>query len=236
MGRLHRYFQHPPDTPALKRAAAVLVGLAILVLAPGVSLATTIILDPIPAIDDVIDAGYNNVSSSDMTLGWSFDVDSDILIKKLGVWDDLDDGLDAAHQVGIWNDAGDLLVSTTVQSGTASPTEGPVVAGGQFRYEAIEFVDQVVLSAGETYVIGALFDDDDDFIWDGSSMSTASEIIFGEQLYADGNGFELPENPFPSPRYGYFGPNFMFVPEPSSGVLLALGLIAFAVSKRTHRP
>jgi hypothetical protein len=56
--------------------------------------------------------------SQDMR-GWAF-TDRTITVKSLGWWDSGDHGLAVSHQVGIWNAAGNLLLSATV------PAERPI--------------------------------------------------------------------------------------------------------------
>jgi hypothetical protein len=208
----------------LKRTAIVVLGVAALLLAPGASLANTF------AVDGFTDALSSAENSLDRSLGWSFTVETEILVKELGVWDADGDGFGQSHQVGIWNEAGSLLGSTSVLAGTATPAQGSPVAGGLFRFAA---VSDILLSVGETYVIGALFDGDDEFIFDASSMSTASEVSFGETRFSGmDSGFSFPSlnfalagHPELEGRLGLVGPNFTFVPEPSTAVLLGLGLL-----------
>src|ERR1700693_727987 len=59
------------------------------------------------------------VNSGTWTLGWSFSVNSSISVTSLGAYDASLYGLNVAHDVGIWDAAGDLLASATVPSGTA---------------------------------------------------------------------------------------------------------------------
>ena len=108
-------------------------------------------------------------------IGWIFDANQTLVVGKLGVWDFGADGLLASHQVGIWTSAGTLLGSTIVQSGVASPLAGPVAEDGRFRYQA---VSPIHLNAGSRYVIGGLFNDNDEFIHDGDQRHCRASDYF----------------------------------------------------------
>ena len=73
------------------------------------------------------------------TLGYTFTTTVPYNINALGVWFD---GLGFSHQVGLWDSAGNLLVSTTVL-----PTD---TVFGHFQYDPVSFF----LAPG-SYVIGA---------------------------------------------------------------------------------
>src|SRR5512135_2603468 len=54
------------------------------------------------------------------TLGYSFSANSPISVVGLGVYDYLGNGLNVAHDVGLWNASGTLLASTTVPAGSGA--------------------------------------------------------------------------------------------------------------------
>lgn len=187
-----------------------------------------------PAIVDFQTAGYQNANSSEQrTVGWIFTALDDIAVTHLGIWDGASDGLDAAHLVGIWDAAGLLLGSTTVQAGTTSTIFGAPAGGGSFRYERAPWI---ALQAGATYTIGALYDSDDIFEFNAAHVDTSPEIAFGEERYGDeGAGFVFPTDTFE--RWGLFGPNFQFValPEPSTAMLAMGGLAGLLAGARPRR-
>jgi hypothetical protein len=206
---------------------AAIAALAFLLPAAGPALAS-------PALVDFQTAGYQNSNSSQQrTLGWIFTALDDIAVTHLGVWDLGTDGLVASHQVGIWNSLGTLLGTTTVQAGTASAVFGAPAAGGSFRYEAVA---PIVLSAGATYTIGALFDMNDVFEFNAAHVDTGSVIAFGEERYGDeGAGFVFPTDTFE--RWGLFGPNFRYavLDTPAIAALFFVGLAGVAGGLRKRQ-
>ena len=149
-----------------------------------------------------------------ITLGFTFSVNSAITVTDLGIFDWSLDGLLEAHQVGLWNSGGSLLASVTVPSGTAA------VLDGDFRYVAISSLS---LTSGETYTLGAQYPTSNLEIVRGSAtLFTPSVVNYLEDKQAGGAGFIQPTLSTGATN-GFFGPNLLFVPEPSA---LILGLIA----------
>ena len=81
-----------------------------------------------------------------VTVGWEFTAQSDLWVSELGFFDLGQDGLNISHDVGIWDQDHNLIVSATVSAGTAAPVIG------EYRYVEIS---PFLLTAGQTYVIGA---------------------------------------------------------------------------------
>ncbi len=139
------------------------------------------------------------------TIGWTFTLGSDITVTSLGLYDSGEDGLANAHDIGIWNNSGTLLTSTTIPSGTSATLN----AG--YRYVSIT---PVVLSAGQTYVVGAFYPvgSGDKFIYN-SSQTYASPITFGQSRQTALFGSPPSSLSFPglhaSLDQGLFGPNFL---------------------------
>jgi hypothetical protein len=177
---------------------------------------------------------HSNGSTSNRMIGWVFDVNQTLDVGRLGVWDFGADGLFASHQVGIWTSAGALLGSTIVQSGVASPLAGPVTQDGRFRYQA---VSPIHLNAGSRYVIGGLFNENDEFIHHATSVFAAPQVTFiTERFSASGSAFVFPA--LTAERPGLFGPNFAFdiIPEPATPLLLGAAMfIVSGVRRRAKR-
>jgi hypothetical protein len=161
---------------------------------------------------------YYGASTGDV-VGWTFDVTQDIVVTDLGAWIDqstTDPGMDSEHMVGLWDSGQNLLASTTVMP-----------ASGEFNGFRYESVAPVALTTGETYTVGAMYTatDLDWYISGASNVVTAPEVNWVNSNYpASGDlGFVFPVST--SPSGGRFGANFLYIPEPTSLLLLGLSVL-----------
>lgn len=187
---------------------------------------------------------------ADATAGWSFTVNQTETYNYLGVWDsDLNfigentNGLELPHEVGLWDSNGDLLTSTTIQSGTASMAVFPTVdPPGVFRWEPI---DGITLSPGETYYLGAFyctssdcipgFTNDVDLFGIETSANFSPNINFNSSTFVSSFSFTFPGGEFAisSPGIGIFGPNIaQSIPEPTTILSSIITLITIPLLKK----
>ncbi len=90
---------------------------------------------------------FISYDNTDMTVGWSFTANENLLATMLGFWDaSPTNPLAQNHEVGLWTSGGTLLASTTVLTNSALT--------GAFRYEAIA---PTLLLSGQSYVLGARY-------------------------------------------------------------------------------
>ncbi|MHC4179055.1 MAG: PEP-CTERM sorting domain-containing protein [Planctomycetota bacterium] len=165
------------------------------------------------------DLGSTSLASmTDATIGWEFTANTDVHVVALGYLDPTGAGFTDQHEVGIFNASQSLVVSTVVQSGTASP----LVDG--FRYEP---VTPTLLAAGQTYVVAGRNRRQagvSSMVSDPVDLVFRPEISFvGGRTNGGAEEFSYP-GAFFSPGPGYFGPNFQ-IPEPSTFVLSAMGVL-----------
>jgi hypothetical protein len=193
---------------------------ALLTLAAGQASADTIAL--------TFSGGGSGLSAYNTTLGWSFTTSNTITVTALGMWDAGGNGLLFSHDVAIWANGGALLMSGTVQSGTADPlTSG-------FRFNS-SLTGTTTLTPG-TYVIGGVLAGPPvgDLIAENATASTASGIVRLQDRYGTlSNVLIRPDINYGPQEAGYFGPNFLFVnavvtPEPGTVALFALGGLGLA--------
>lgn len=167
-------------------------------------------------------SGTNN----NQTVGWQFDVVSPVVVTGLGWFDQGGNGLGTAHTVGIWGPSGTLLTSVVVPAGTGAPLDG--------QYRIVDIPD-IYLPIGTGYIIGGEnFSTSDDRLVGNAVQTVDPRIHFVDATYSlIGSGFVRPTN-FSIAYTGFEGPMATLVPEPTTAVLLATGLLA--VGARALRP
>jgi hypothetical protein len=178
--------------------------------------------------------GSNTTTAANSTRGWAFIANQNISIVALGLWDiNVADPLGEAHEVGLWTSAGSLLRSTLI------PAIAPLTGG--FRF--IDLTVPVGLAAGDTYVIGAVFNTDADTYRTGVSsgnITTAPQITYlgGRDVFNTNGSLTFPTINSGTGRA--FGPNILFeisaVPEPYSWNLFSTGLGAVIALRRRLQP
>jgi hypothetical protein len=167
---------------------------------------------------------FNWGAATGFTFGWQFQVNQDIEVNSLGVYD-LDSSA-SSRQVAIWTDAGILLATAAVTlSGQVS---------GTFVWAPLPTT--LDLSVG-TYRVGVYYPGPvtDTFIYQATDVTTAPEITYLNSAASGGASLSFPSF---TGWYAnsYFGPNFQYttVPEPSVLALMGLGSLTLAVWRR-HR-
>ena len=155
------------------------------------------------------------------SLGWGFMVNRDVEVISLDYYDyDYQRfGLSENHDVGIFDAAGNLLVSATVT------VSDPLVGAAPWREHAVPLT---LLTAGNFYWIMGVSGMKDLFTADPTGLVVDASITFW------GAGYEYSGASLVMPQYtsqgshALFGPNFGVVPEPATLVLCGLGLLAVA--------
>jgi len=170
------------------------------------------------------------------TAGYTFTVDSPILITALGVWDTSPGTpLDRPHPVGVWNAGGTLLASNTVL------TNSPLT--NDFRFVALS--TPLPVTPGQTYTIGAFYPNtgtdagtDQPLRSNATGFVQAPGLAFGQEEFVFNNA-GLSQPTF-NALLGFadFGPNFEFAAVPEPPMLLpfgAAGLIVLGILRGRRR-
>ena len=107
---------------------------------------TTAVTGKKNAIDFVHGSGVCGTNQN-QTIGWAFDVLTPITVTRMTWFDDLQDGLDVQHEVGIWDPGGNLISSTNViiPAGAAAPLDG--------IWRTVD-IQPTPLPAGTGYIVG----------------------------------------------------------------------------------
>lgn len=165
------------------------------------------------------------------TVGWAFTANQPLIVAQLGFLDVTPaDPLTQPHAVGLWDAAGNLLASVTIQPGSN------LISG--FRYEAIT---PVALIVGQTYVLGAFYDalntTADGYVTGATTATFDPGITFlGPRRDPDGPQTGLIFPSVASAGNGRFGPNMLFaIPEPAVYALLGMGLTLVGIRFRQRR-
>lgn len=175
-------------------------------------------------------------ANGNQSVGWQFNVLSPLTVTGLEWYDAAGTGLNTAHTVGIWNPAGTLLTSILIPAGVAAPLDG------MFRVESIAPIN---LPVGNGYIVGGQnFAASTDLMACGSGgpcdgllvQTIDPRLAFVNATFSNiGGGFTEPTF-FSVAHEGFFGPSFSaVVPEPSSMVLLAIGLIVTGSAMRYRK-
>jgi hypothetical protein len=207
------------------------------------------------------DAGAGPIAQvgENPTFGYDFTVGSTpLMITALGLWDgpeiipgqglvgSIGDGFFAQHQIGLWDNSGNLLATAAVQIGTGDTLMG------EFRYSSVLTPTNpgpVILLPNTTYVLGAAFSASDpdelreNFGGAGIQATFDPAVNPGDARAIFGGGFSFPSlNGGPG---SFVGPNAIFslvtngngVPEGGSTLLMLViaGSVLAAFRARARR-
>ncbi len=161
---------------------------------------------------------------NDYTIGWRFSTNSTLIINSLGMFDEGADGLNGAHQVGLWSDAGVLLASATIPAGVAGTLVGvhryvniaPVVLPpGTYRLAGL-----VNVNVGDPYPYNSTATFHPNVTWISGTWTPSSTLVFPINLGNTGVAYftaNFLEEPTVTPTLGQWG-------------LIILGLLILSIS------
>jgi hypothetical protein len=171
----------------------------------------------------------------DYLFGWEFNVNSNINVSHLGIFDLGQDGLNGSHLIGIFRASDGVLLTP---SGTTVSTANPLDGTTGFRYQAIT---PTLLTPGQNYRIAALYQGaaPDAYIFNHTSYSGAGEINVVSGKFLQTGVFTNPTGGTSGDR-PFLSTNFKFTsataaPEPGTLALIAMGGVGFAGRLRSRR-
>jgi hypothetical protein len=171
-------------------------------------------------------------ANQNQSVGWQFDVLSQITVTGLAWYDEGQDGLFLSHTVGIWNPSGNLLVSVTVPAGTTAPLDGI------FRVQA---VTPITLQPGTGYIVGGEnFSANTERLADNVVQSVDPRINYVHATFSNFSSGLTRPTLFSTAFNGFYGVNFQLepsaaVPEPSTLVSATFVALMFAAYARRRR-
>ncbi|MFT7579045.1 MAG: hypothetical protein ACI9MR_000707, partial [Myxococcota bacterium] len=149
---------------------------------------------------------YAPIGVSNRMAGYTFTVDSRMVLDQLGIYDRAGDGNPEVRQAGLWDSAGTLLATVTFGVGTSDNLVG------NFRYKDVP--TPVLLEPSETYTVAIFYTTSAGGVTRLASLTAAPGVNFGQnRLTNTGSGFKKP-NASLATGYdpAFFGPNFNVEP------------------------
>ena len=155
--------------------------------------------------------------TSDLSLGTQFTVGAlPVTVSSLGVYDEGQDGLLVAHDVGIYRVSDQSFIG-----GTTIPSGQTADLSGVWRFVDVSFT----LEASETYMLVSQWDmSQDQNCYNGTYQSTSlASVQIPSDYYAFSSTLTYPSNDAASVTYTLHNAVINVVPEPSTLSLLAIG-------------
>jgi hypothetical protein len=183
------------------------------------------------------DSANSTFSDDPLTLGFVFTANSTFEVTSLGWFDSTGAGFQSEHTVGIFDSTGNLLVSTTLGSGTTDPLSG------NFRYHSIS---PLTLNSGSEYTLAGTSGGPADswtinnFV-NGFTVNPAFTVGENAARFSYSTDLVYPESHFSS-YVVYAGPNLdgqesnqesnCVTPEPASILLVPFAGLALLMVRR----
>ena len=154
------------------------------------------------------------------SVGWKFNVNTPTTVCAMSWFDDGQDGLQLAHEIGIWSPAGTLIANThvTIPAGTAAPLDGI------WRTVAIP---PTLLPAGNGYIVGGFNGSHTECLSFNVTQTPNANLSYVSATFSLLNGiFEIPTN-ISAATNGFYGCGFQ-ITSGSPGKVDAVDFVEFS--------
>ena len=229
----------PRMTKQRVRSLGVVAGLCVLLTAPAARGSSIVVVD----ISNDPDVSWT--WAEDLNLGYSFKVTGSLTFNALAVFDVVSanvgagtshinaDGLNASHQVGVWDADGNLLVSAIVD-----PTDPTLASQNTYGKWVYQTIAPTTLTAG-TYIVGAFFKGNSDPVMvQQTAVNNVAGVTYdlGRYYYFGSFARPSPTDNWPPNEQQYFGATLLSVPDGGTTLsLLGGALVGLAMIRRRFR-
>ncbi|WP_108839228.1 VPLPA-CTERM sorting domain-containing protein [Tateyamaria sp. Alg231-49] len=181
------------------------------------------------------------LGNSGFTVGWTFNLTETRTISHFGIYgSQLSDGsnnFDLDREIGLWDEAGNLLTSVTIPAGASGAEFEAIVADRGFFYSVLG--TGVSVGPGQEYTIAARYDGGSaPGTFYNNTFSMASGVVYGNSVF-DSAGAALSKPTTVDTTYpdGWVGPNFRLetttpIPLPAALPMLLAALGGFGLVAR----
>ena len=171
---------------------------------------------PVPIADYV---GGGSEFNFERATGFHFTANQDILVTAIGVFDTGADGFTSSHDVGLFLKSNGAALATGTLGQGLSGTYVPGTVDGT-RFLALR--NPVLLNAGTSYYMLANNFSTDTYVFGDGAVNYDPAITWNG--FVEGNTNDITSAAaFKAGLPGNLGPNFIFVPEPTTMALVGLG-------------
>lgn len=210
--------------------------------------ATLLTAQAAPLTDFEFQSGPYSPAPTRLTLGYRFQVFSEISVDAIGVFDEGGDGLSSVHNLGLWdiNDSANPLATGLVNAG--APTANADRSARNLGVYIYDDLSSTLALAPGIYVIGASYGPSNrDVVVDKPSGIISNSASAQVKFLGGAFGFEKNPAQVVFPEFmmgdGWFGPTLRIsaisletttIPEPSTLALFIIATAALALGRRNR--
>ena len=171
--------------------------------------------------------------------GFTFTVNTPLVINAFGFWDEGKDGIVTSHEIRLWDDSGNVIASTRIE-----PSSLHYYAGSPNGQWYVNSLPSQSLATGVYHLAAQYAAHDPDIARLSSTISGNGSVVFTDGYYSVGPDLTYSPNQTGNGGVGIFGPMLFgtinyydLVPEPAFGVMAMVltGIAACGTLLRRRR-